>query len=162
MLPNPMAEQIARKVPSAKKSALTREDEFAFLIEEVLRKLRRSFDEALDRFGLSRSQWRALFYLFVTPGMTQTELARRLELERASVGSAVDRLESLGLLERRALPGDRRVWTLHLSRKALAILPELRREADGIYAAMVGGIAGSELKAARSVLRRMSDNLKAD
>lgn len=156
-----MAEQIARKVRSPKKSALTREDEFAFLIEEVLRKLRRSFDDALDRFGLSRSQWRALFYLFVAPGMTQTELARRLELERASVGSAVDRLESLGLLERRALAGDRRVWTLHLSKKALAIFPELRREADDVYAAMLRGITGSELKAASSVLQRMSANLDA-
>ena len=33
--------------------------------------------------------------------MTQTELARELKLERASIGQTIDRLEELELVERR-------------------------------------------------------------
>ena len=57
---------------SPAKSLLTASDEFVFLIEEVPRKLRRKFDASTARFGLTRTQWRALVYIYRTPGMTQT------------------------------------------------------------------------------------------
>jgi MarR family transcriptional regulator for hemolysin len=68
-----------------------------FLIEEVPRKLRRVFDASTAKFGLTRTQWRALAYIFRTPGLTQTELAKCLELERASVGHIIDQLRKGGL-----------------------------------------------------------------
>ena len=84
--------------PAAK--FLTETDQLVFVMEEVTRRLRRIFDTSVEQFGLTRTQWRALAYLYRTPGMTQTELARELELERASVGQAIDRLEELSLVER--------------------------------------------------------------
>lgn len=83
---------------------LTDTDRLVFLMEEVTRRLRRTFDTSFEQFGLTRTQWRALAYLYRTPGLTQTELARELELERASVGQAIDRLEELSLVERLTCP----------------------------------------------------------
>ena len=82
-------------------SFLTDTDRLFFLMEEVTRRLRRTFDSSVEQFGLTRTQWRILAYLFRSPGMTQTELARELELERASIGRTIDRLEELELVERR-------------------------------------------------------------
>lgn len=135
-------------------------DELVFLIEEVPRKLRRVFDNSNARLKLSRSQWRALAYIFRTPGLTQTELAKCLELERASVGHVIDQLEKAGYVERRAVEGNRRVWTLHLLPKAIGILPSLRAEADAVYARLLAGVPLGEVAAVKRLLAAMSANLE--
>lgn len=138
---------------------LTATDELVFLVEEVPRKLRRLFDASIAKFGLTRTQWRALAYIFRTPGLTQTELARCLELERASVGHVIDQLERAEYVERRAVEGNRRVWTLHLQPKAVDILPSLRAEADTIYTRLLAGVSADEIAALRRLLGAMSANL---
>jgi DNA-binding MarR family transcriptional regulator len=138
---------------------LTDQDRLVFLLEELTRRLRRTFDTSVEQFGLTRTQWRALAYLYRTPGMTQTELARELELERASIGQAIDRLEKLDLVERRSAKNDRRVWQVHLQPAAIDLLPKMRVEADQIYARLLEGIKGEELEAFKSTLATMQHNL---
>ena len=138
---------------------LTDQDRLVFLLEELTRRLRRTFDTSVEQFGLTRTQWRALAYLYRTPGMTQTELAGQLELERASIGQAIDRLEHLGLVERRSAKNDRRVWQVHLQPAAIDLLPKMRVEADQIYARLLEGIKGEDLEAFKSTLTTMQRNL---
>ena len=138
---------------------LTDQDRLVFLLEELTRRLRRTFDTSVEQFGLTRTQWRALAYLYRTPGMTQTELAGQLELERASIGQAIDRLEHLGLVERRSAKNDRRVWQVHLQPAAIDLLPKMRVEADQIYARLLEGIRGEDLEAFKSTLATMQHNL---
>ncbi|MCZ8137299.1 MAG: MarR family transcriptional regulator [Porphyrobacter sp.] len=139
---------------------LTDTDELVFLIEEVPRKLRRLFDASTARFGLTRTQWRALAYIFRTPGLTQTELAKCLELERASVGHVIDQLEGADYVERRAMEGNRRVWTLHLQPKAMQILPALREEAEAVYQRLFAGVSKDETAMLKRLLGTMSTNLE--
>jgi DNA-binding MarR family transcriptional regulator len=141
-------------------SYLTDADELVFLVEEVPRKLRRLFDASIARFGLTRTQWRALAYIFRTPGLTQTDLAKCLDLERASVGHVIDQLEKADYVERRAVEGNRRVWTLHLQPKAVSILPSLREEADAIYERLFAAVSADEIATLRRLLGTMSANLE--
>lgn len=141
-------------------SYMTENDEIVFLVEEVPRKLRRLFDASTAKFGLSRTQWRALAYIFRSPGLTQTELAKCLDLERASVGHVIDQLEKAEYVERRSIEGNRRVWTLHLLPRAIEILPSLRSEADAIYARLLSGISKAEFAAVKTLLATMSRNLE--
>lgn len=141
-------------------SYVTETDEIVFLVEEVPRKLRKLFDASTAKFGLSRTQWRALAYIFRSPGLTQTELAKRLDLERASVGHVIDQLEKAEYVARRSIEGNRRVWTLHLLPRAIEILPSLRVEADAIYARLLSGISDRELAAIKMLLATMSGNLE--
>lgn len=145
---------------SAPHSDVTQADEIVFLVEEVPRKLRRLFDAATAKFGLTRTQWRALAYIFRSPGLTQTELARCLELERASVGHVIDQLEKTKFVERRGVEGNRRVWTLHLLPNAIEILPSLRTEADAIYGRLFADIAASDVVTVKRLLATMSANLE--
>lgn len=140
-------------------SYLTDADGLVFLIEEVPRKLRRVFDASTAKFGLTRTQWRALAYIFRTPGLTQTELAKCLELERASVGHIIDQLQKADYVERRAVEGNRRVWTLHIRPKAVSILASLRAEADVVYAKLLAGINSGDIATYKRVLAMMSANL---
>lgn len=140
-------------------SYVTEADEIVFLVEEVPRKLRKVFDASTAKFGLSRTQWRAIAYLYRSPGLTQTELARHLDLERASVGHVIDQLEKAHFVERRSIEGNRRVWSLHLLPKAIETLPSLRLEADAIYAQLLTGISATELATVKNLLVKLSGNL---
>lgn len=138
---------------------LTETDELAFLLEEVPRRLRGVFDESIKRFGLTRTQWRTLSYVFRSEGVTQTELAQFVELERASVGLAIDRLEELKYVERRKLRSDRRVWKIYLLPAALELLPTLRDEADAVYEKMLKGVPELERLKLFEILNALKSNL---
>ena len=140
-------------------SYATETDEIVFLVEEVPRKLRKLFDASAAKFGLSRTQWRALAYVYRRPGLSQTELAKCLDLERASVGHVIDQLEKAQFVERRSIEGNRRVWSLHLLPKAIEILPSLRLEADAIYRQLLAGISATEFDKVKHLLVKMSGNL---
>jgi DNA-binding MarR family transcriptional regulator len=139
---------------------VTARDEVAFLLEEVTRNLRRAFEVRIQETGLNRSQWRLLVYLMRQEGQSQTELAACLDLERATVGQAIDRLEELGLLERRMCPSDRRVWHVYLKDPGRKLMPRLRLEADAVYDCVWKGAPPGSLQIFRDILREMASALK--
>mgnify|MGYP003592783592 FL=1 len=138
---------------------VTEEDELIFLIEEVPRRLRRTFASSMAEFDMTTPQWRALSYIMRTPGLNQSMLARQLDLERASVGHIVDQLEAAGLAERRAAGGDRRVWTLHPLPRAIEILPSVRKVADRLYLDLLRNVPLEDIDRMRSTLSRMVTNI---
>ncbi len=79
---------------------------------------------------MTRAQWIILSRLDRQPGMSQNEMAAICEVEPITVGRLIDRLESRGLVERRADPGDRRIRRLHLLPAAQPILDEIMRYRD--------------------------------
>lgn len=158
----PMKIKFDDDADAAAEGFLTDTDRFVFLLEDVTSRLRRTFDCSVEQFGLTRTQWRTLAYLYRTPGMTQTELAKQLELERASIGQAIDRLEKMDLVERRSAENDRRVWQVHLLPAAIELLPALRKEADATYAGMLADLAANDLERFGYALSKMRDNLDVD
>ena len=98
------------------------EDErhIGFLISDVARLMRTAFDRRVRALGLTRSQWLVINRLHRRPGATQSELAEMLEVEKATAGRMVDRMEKKGWVVRRADAGDRRVNRLHLTQEATA------------------------------------------
>ena len=65
--------------------------------------------------GLSIPQFDVLSTLTEREGLTQQDLAARLYVTKGNVSGLVDRLVEAGLVERRAIPGDRRSHALHLT-----------------------------------------------
>jgi DNA-binding MarR family transcriptional regulator len=88
-----------------------------FLISDSARLMRTVFDRRVRRLGLTRSQWLVLRRLDRHPGASQSELADMLEVERATAGRLVDRLEENGWVERRADPNDRRINRVYMTEK---------------------------------------------
>src|SRR5712692_3404163 len=98
-------------------SPLSSKDErhIGFLISDVARLMRTAFDRRVRRLGLTRSQWLVINRLHRHPGITQSELAEMLEVEKATAGRILDRMELKGWVVRSADAADRRVNRLHLS-----------------------------------------------
>ena len=89
-----------------------------YVLSDVARLMRTVFDRRMRELGLTRGQWLVLTRLYRRPGSSQTELADMLEIDRASAGRMIDRMEKNGWVERRADAGDRRINRLHLTSDA--------------------------------------------
>jgi len=111
---------------------LSSEDErhIGFLISDVARLMRTAFDRRVRRLGLTRSQWLVINRLHRRPGATQSELAEMLEVEKATAGRMVDRMEKKGWVMRRPDAADRRVNRLFLTAEADLIQVQLAEIAD--------------------------------
>ena len=95
------------------------DDEYiGYVLSDVARLIRTVFDRRVRDIGLTRAQWLVLTRLYRRPGASQTELADMLEIDRASAGRMIDRMQKNGWVERRADDGDRRVNRLHLTADA--------------------------------------------
>lgn len=148
-------------VDNSDRAILTPLDILTFRLEDLPRQLRRIIDEALRGHALGRTQWRLLAYVIRQPGLTQTELARLLEVERASAGAAIDGLEKRRLVERVQHPSDRRVWRIAPTPAAAALLVDMRETIDEIYAQLFDGFSDSELSQLGDFLERMVRNVSA-
>jgi len=145
---------------------------FGFILNDVARLLRTSFDRRVKQLGLTRSQWWVLTFLFRNDGVTQSELADMLEIEKPTLGRLIDRLEAKGWVRRAADARDRRARRVHLTdevepamRTMRAIAAEVRRDAlAGLSAAererfvdtllaIKANLAGLENAAARNGTR---------
>lgn len=138
---------------------------YGFLLMDVSRLMRTVYDRRVKRLGLTRSQWWVLNHLFRTPGATQSELAAILEVERATLGRLLDRLERKGWVRREDDARDRRAWRLYLTPAAEPAMRGLRQHAKKLRSDALAGLSAKErerfvdtLLAIKANLAKMSRN----
>jgi len=130
-------------------------DDILYLLEEVNRTARRTFDALIVGLDLNQTQWR-----IIASSLTQTEISRLLELESATIGQAVAVLVEKGLIERERAAHDRRVWNLHLTEQVRTIWPELREAADRLHEILWKEMSAPEIDLLRTMLRKVAENQK--
>src|SRR3546814_10619197 len=118
--------------PRLREGALTDDDRMLYLMDEISRGARRAYDARIAKIGLNQTQWRIIGQLLREPSLTQAGIAKRLELESATIGQAVAGLCGKGLMERRRAKTDGRAWQLILTKELDRLLPQLRESADGL------------------------------
>jgi DNA-binding MarR family transcriptional regulator len=132
---------------------------FGYTVADVTRLFRRVFDRRSAELGLTRAQWLALSRIERAQGMTQTELAQELDLEPIAVGRVIDRLQAAGFIERRADPGDRRCWRLHLAAKSEAVMSDMKRIADELREEVLAGVSAEDLATTMRVMATVKETL---
>jgi DNA-binding MarR family transcriptional regulator len=134
-------------------------DALGFMIGDVSRLLRRSFDERARGIGVTRPQWRMLSTLSRHEGSSQGALAELMEVEPITLCRMVDRLEDSGLVERRANPADRRAWQLYITPRGQALMDELRPLALSLFDDALHGLGEREQQALFAALDQVRANL---
>lgn len=131
-----------------------------YLISDVSRLMRTVFDRRVRHLGLTRSQWLALTRLHRKPGASQSDVAEMLEIEKASAGRLIDRLEANGWVERRADAKDRRINRVYLSGEAERVLQSLWPIAEATNTDAMGNLTDKERDVLIDLLRRMKGQLQ--
>jgi DNA-binding MarR family transcriptional regulator len=88
-------------------------------------KLQHQLEGVLEPHGLVLSQFEALAKIGLKPGMIQQELVKHLLVTKGNVGALLDRLESMGWVERRSCPNDRRANRLYLTERGKTTITEI-------------------------------------
>jgi MarR family transcriptional regulator, organic hydroperoxide resistance regulator len=78
-------------------------------------------------------------------GLTQQELAARLYVTKGNVSGLIDRLDEAGLVERRAIPGDRRSYALHLTPEGERLARAGMAAQRAYVARTLGRMSGTQL-----------------
>jgi MarR family transcriptional regulator for hemolysin len=130
-----------------------------FLISDVARMMRAAFDRRVLRIGLTRSQWLVLSLLYRRPGVSQSELAEMLEVERPTAGRMIDRLERKNWVIRRPDAADRRVKRLYLTAEAEGVQAEMGRIAAEMVDDAMAALAPGERAMLAAMLERVKGTL---
>lgn len=138
------------------------EPTLGFLVHDVARLLRKRLEQRARTagIGLTRAQWQALAYTARSEGLNQTTLASYLEIEPITLGRLVDRLELLGLIERRRDPQDRRQRNLFLTEKAWPELERIRTLGAEVREEALGGLDEGDRARLLRALATVKGNLQ--
>ena len=137
------------------------EQSCAFLIHDTARLIRRRFGLSIRDLELTQAKWRVLTTLLERPGISQSELAERLDIEKAPLGLALDWLEQAGWIERKADPADRRVRRASLLPSAEPALERMSERFRAIEANYLRGFDAEEVTQMLESLRVIRDTLRA-
>lgn len=116
-----------------------------FLIHDTVRLIRRRFDLAIRDLGLTQAKWRVLATLRNHPGISQSELAELLDIERAPLGLALDWLEQAGWIRRATDAADRRIRRVYLLDEASPILDRMNERFRAVEANYLRGFDTDEI-----------------
>lgn len=126
---------------------------FSFLIHDVSRVRKVVADRMLKPLGVTRSQWWLLAYLSRRDGMTQTYLAKDLDVSRVALGELLSRLEEAGLITRQNDTADGRARRVFLTKQGSALIWEIRRTIEAAEREALKGISQEEIEATIRTLR---------
>lgn len=135
------------------------ERNFGFILNDVARLLRKVYDRRVRALGLTRSQWWVVTHLYRSEGVTQSELADILELERASLGRLLDRLEAKGWVRREADAKDRRAKRVYLTAQVEEPMRTMRSIAAGVRGDALSGLSPAQQDRFVDTLLRIKGNL---
>ena len=132
---------------------------FGFILNDVARLMRTTFDRRVKALGLTRSQWWVLNHLFRNDGVTQSELADILEVEKATLGRLLDRMEQKGWIRREGHAGDRRAKRVFLTEEVEPAINTMRSAAADVRRDALSGLSASQQEQFVDALLAIKGNL---
>jgi MarR family transcriptional regulator, 2-MHQ and catechol-resistance regulon repressor len=113
--------------------------------------------EYLGRAGLSPAKWNALLmarYVGGEEGLAQNRLAELLIVSGGNVTGLIDGLEKMGLVERAARPGDRRVRVIRATPRGARLVEALWPGYLAVLVDFTSPLTGSQKHQAAALLER--------
>lgn len=132
-----------------------------FRFVRLNRRVEGQVTQRLKVIGLSVPQFDLLSTLTEREGISQSELAERLYVTKGNVSGLVDRLVQAGLVERRAILGDRRSYALHLTAEGRRLALAGMEAQRGYVAETLGQMTEADLAALEQGLLALREKVRA-
>jgi DNA-binding MarR family transcriptional regulator len=113
----------------------------------------------LAKLGLHPGQNIALQKIGEEPGITQAQLAERLEVQQPTAANMLRRLEKGGFVRREPSPEDARASTLHLTDKGQEVLPKIEGFWRELEARVTQGLSVEEQLLMKRIIKDINRNI---
>jgi DNA-binding MarR family transcriptional regulator len=117
--------------------------------------------EVLGSVGLTTALFALLNVVNAREGAIQQELGSALGVDRSTMVSLIDQLESAGLATRRPSAEDRRAREIAITPKGRRLLKRARRLIAQAENEVLGGLSPEERRELKALLRRALDSAPA-
>jgi len=122
--------------------------------------IRDAYDQRLAPLGVTLSTASLVAYIAEFGPVSQTRAAEHLGQGRAVTGTHVDKLESLGLVERRPDPSDRRVWLVAITDTGRELAASIADVDTVLRGELRDGISRADRQTLAALLVRLHDNIQ--
>ncbi len=123
---------------------------------------RSAVESAINELGIHRSQHMILMYLSCRgdKAVSQTDIAKALEISPAAVAVTLKKLEKSGLITRSPRENDARTNTIELTGEAKKLVARSGEIFGEVDTAMCAGISEEELDSLIGCMKKMIGNLR--
>ncbi len=129
-------------------------------INELARDIRKFLSCHLDRYSLGDGQFGILYELLHNEGVSQDELRRRRNVDKATIAKAVKKLIDHGYLYKERDANDKRAFCLYTTPKGSELKPEIERIIGLEQELLLRGSTPEEMEIFKRVMRRMTRNIE--
>jgi len=134
--------------------------DFWLALKAVLRTARQQVSAALEPLGLTGAEGDILFHLLTeSDGLTQEQLAERLDVGKAPISRSVASLAAKGYLRRERHPNDARAYCVNVTGKAVEISGQIQNAYNGVYLRAKQGLPEAEFERLAALLGHVAENL---
>lgn len=137
------------------KNGFQRTGSLGWLVAALSAQMARGLDDALKAHGLDIKVWPTLMCLWERDRINQTELSAMALVPAYTTTRVIDRLEAMGLVERRPDPASRRNHLICLTPKGKRLEAQLTPLAQGVNERFLGSLNGSERKSLIGLLQKV-------
>jgi DNA-binding MarR family transcriptional regulator len=129
----------------------------AFLLAQLGAHAASQFAERLGVLELSPSDAGILRLLRMAAGLSQQELASKLQIHPSRLVAILDNLEKRGFVERRANPDDRRLYSLYLTKDGEVVLEKIGKVAREHQDALLSALSAEQRDELADLLHKIAD-----
>ncbi|MDF0534771.1 MarR family transcriptional regulator [Shewanella yunxiaonensis] len=133
-----------------------------YLMADVMRLLRRTFQEHSQLSCLTLAQARTLKCASLHEGIRQVELAERLDIKPMTLVRVIDQLVDAGFLVRERDPADRRAHLIHTTAAAKPIQDKVLEVSQEIWGHALEGLTEQQVDDFVLVLQTIHNNLSKE
>ncbi|MBL8838380.1 MAG: MarR family transcriptional regulator [Alphaproteobacteria bacterium] len=130
--------------PPAETPALPRRRSLGYMVNHAARLFARALQREIAPLGLVPGQFPALLMLWEQDGLTQGEIARRVEVEQPTMANTLARMERDGLIVRTPDPADARRAIVRLTARGRALEAPAAAAGRRVNARAAAGLAAAE------------------
>ena len=137
-------------------------DRLAHLVKHAARGLARALQMRLTEHSVSYGHWTFLRILWESEALTQRQLSARAGVMEPTTFSALNAMERLGYVSRRASPRSRKEVHVHLTPRGRALKRKLVPLAEEVNEVALRKVGAADVATTRRTLLALIENLAAD
>ena len=114
--------------------------------------------EMKRQLGLTPAQWKVILVLNMADGLSQKEIAEKINVDGSTLVPVIDKMEQSGLVERKADSKDRRNNRIFLTKKSESTVDSIIMIILQLRKIIYNGVSENEIASTRNILKILIKN----